>query len=153
MHCVTNIQKDTYIKMLNFLAKNCDTFSLVEPNGDLPGIPYELPDIKKSLNEYLKEQKWVASWAGTKIKVRSESQKAIQHTYRCCDNSVAKLIRFHSFFEIEDQMDISFFQADRCVLFTTSHESVLMIDLDFWKDFFDNADCMLIKAKKFEMIL
>jgi len=152
MYYVNNVEKEDFIKMLDFLAKECDTFCLVEPNVDFPESTNELPDIKKSLSQYLKEENRVTVWPGTRIKVRRESQKAIQHIYRCCPNSIEKLKKFSSFFDIEDQIDISFFHGDKCVLFTISHEGILMVDLNFWQDFFNNTACTLIKAKNFQMI-
>ena len=149
MHYVENVEKEDYIKMLDFLAKNCDTFSLVEGNAGIPDYPDELPDTKKALAEYLKAENRVTSWPGTEIDVRIESGKALEHVYGCCKGSVEQLKKSSSFFEIEEEwdMDISFFKSGQCVLFTISHEGILMVDLDFWQDFFDGSAWMLTKAK------
>ncbi len=77
------------------------------------------------------------------------SKKAVEHTYKCCKNSLSVLRKFNSFFEIEDQMDISFYKENNCVFFTISHEDIAMVDLDIWKDFFDNTNVSLIKVKNY----
>jgi hypothetical protein len=153
MYYVENIDRETYIKVLNFLGKACNSFSLVEPIADSIGFPKDLPEIKQNLTAYLREAKRVTSWAGTKIKVRGEREKAIEHVYRCCKNSVNMLTVYDSFFDIDDQIDIAFFKDDKCALFTTSHEMILMIDKNFWGDFFDNTDCRLRKAENFKLII
>ena len=149
MYYIGNITGDIYIRMLNHLGKSCDSFHLVEPIGDSSEFPSDLPPVKQKLNEYLCEKRRVTSWAGTKIKVREEKRKAIEHIYRCCKSSVDKLLAYDSFFDIENQIDIAFLKENQCVIFTISHERIVMTEESFWGDFFDNTDCALSQSQKF----
>ena len=42
-------------------------------------------------------------------------------------------------------MDIAFFVKEICVLYTISHEEIVVVDMKYWDDFFENTDCRLIK--------
>ncbi|MDR1540407.1 MAG: hypothetical protein LBU32_20895 [Clostridiales bacterium] len=149
MHFVSDMNALEFYEALDYLAINCDTFSLVDSNIFRSGFSVHLPPIKKRLTYYLIDRKRVVSWAGTQILVRYENKKPIEHVYSCCKDSTQILKKYYkSFFDIEYQMDISFFKSNQCVLFTISHESILMVDLDFWKDFFDNTFCVLDKGKQ-----
>lgn len=153
MYYLYDINKEGYNKILDYLYKNCEMFYLVEPMADSEDFPEELPSPKDNLVEYLIERKRVTSWAGTKIKIKNKKRKAVEHSYRCCKNSVEKLRSYGSFFDYDDQMDIAFFKDNQCVLFAIAHEQIIMIDMDFWEGFFETISCSIIKAKDFQMIL
>lgn len=42
-------------------------------------------------------------------------------------------------------MDIAFFAKENCVLYTISHEEVVVADMKYWNDFFEKIGCELIK--------
>jgi|GEM_PF-4925842 len=52
MHYVTNIDKGCYHKILEYLMRECDTFSLVEPIMDSYDFPEVVPPTKQSLIEF-----------------------------------------------------------------------------------------------------
>lgn len=153
MYYLYDINKERYDKMLDYVCKSCEMFYLVEPIVNCENFPEELPSPKDKLVDYLKERKRVTSWAGTKIKVRDKKREAVEHCYRCCKNSVDKLRSYESFFDYDNQMDIAFFKDNQCVLFAIAHEEILMVDMDFWHEFFETTSCSVTKAKGFKMIL
>jgi hypothetical protein len=144
----TDLSREKYNAMLDRLAATCDTFALVEPIVILNEFPYKIPPTKNALSGYLIEKKCVLSWPGTwrpdEFIDDDDMTKSIQHTYRCCPESVDELRGFSSFFDIEDQLDISFFDKGQCALCTVSHEGMFMIDLDFWGDFFEEYSSQMI---------
>ena len=150
MHYIHDINGASYQMMLEHLGKECDYFSLVEPIIDSVDFPEEIPPTKASLLEFLMKKNRVTSWPGTKIKVAKESKKAVEHIFKCCKSSLCKLYDKDSFYDIEYQMDIAFFKDNQCILFTISHERIMMADLDFWGDFFNKVNAKTLKANNFD---
>ena len=151
MHFVSNIDKELYNNMINYLGKHCDKFSLVEPHADSDGFPDKLPPTKEKLSQFLLERKRVSSWAGTQRFIFKDSEKAVEHIYKCCNISVKPLLIFDSFFDIDTEydIDISFYKDGKCVLFAVAHEEMLLVDLDFWGSFFVGKKCKLESTNAF----
>ncbi|MDR1019104.1 MAG: hypothetical protein LBM02_10440 [Lachnospiraceae bacterium] len=135
------------MKILKFLEKNCSTFSLVEPNIGYSDFPYELPNLKVDLQDYLRKSEKVTSWPGTKCKVAKGEEKPVLHNYECSRESIKYLKKYNSFWDIEEQMDIAFYKTFKCILYTISHEEMLVVDLAFWGNFFEYTNCVLIKSR------
>jgi len=58
-------------------------------------------------------------------------------------------MQFNSFLDIEYQIDIAFYRNKENILFTISHENIILVDLDFWGTFFENTGCQIIKAENY----
>lgn len=129
------LKKDIYQKLLHLLLKESTTFclvdSMIDNNADFDedGFLVELPCSKEALKPYYVNRKKVKKWPGT-IK---NSKKAELHTYKTCKNSIDYLKNFNSFFDIEDQIDISFFYKESCIFYTISHEELCYIKNDLLK--------------------
>ncbi len=130
------IKKEIFNRMLNLIENQCSYFELVEPNIPYMREAYKLPTIKKLLQEYCIEEKAVTEWNGTAVDLEQNENAPIQHRYKCCPQSINYLRKYKNIFDIEDQMDISFYTTDGTViLFTISHENICVCDMDFWGEF------------------
>ncbi len=148
MYSIKNLQKDTYIFFLEQLKHKCDSFSLIEPIADSKGFPLELPQLKRNLEAFLISKERVRTWPGTKIKIKDDRYAAISHKYRCCKASIDVLKKYSSFFEYDDQMDISFWENERCMLYTISHEEIIRIDFDYFKKLNIGNICEIVQGKR-----
>ena len=142
---VFEIENTKYKLMLDKLCNLSDRFCLVEPIADTKDFPDILPEPKGELEKFLIERKRTYVWPGTKIKLRSKNKEAIQHFYKCSKASIDILKRYSDFFQYEDQMDIAFFAKENCVLYTISHEEIIVVDMKYWNGFFKKIECKLIK--------
>jgi hypothetical protein len=136
---ISNVDRESYFKMLEHLERECDTFSLVDINFH----PDNVHPTKEALTEHLKNEMRVSSWPGTTRIFAKEEDRAIATFYTCNVKSVSILYKFDSFYQIENDMDISFFKNEVCVVLAINHERIMIVDLDFWGTFFDEMDCQL----------
>ena len=142
---VFGVENIKYKLILDRLCNLSDIFCLVEPIADTRDFPDELPEPKGELGKFLIERKRTCVWPGTKIKVRRKDKEAIQHFYKCSKASIDILKKYLDFFHYEDQMDIAFFAKEKCVLYTISHEEIIVVDIKYWNDFLEKIECRLIK--------
>jgi hypothetical protein len=147
IYLIAAINKNDYDNLTNYLAQYCDSYALVEPHADSYDFPDELPPIKMQLEQYLISRKRIVSWPGTKMKVKYDREKAVEHIYRCCKNSMKVFNNYNSFFEIEWDIDAAFYKEKKCVLWMIAHEGMMFVDLNFFGTFFDNTQCKLLKEK------
>jgi hypothetical protein len=136
---VTIENHEKYIALLDILGKECDSVCLVDPLN-LGYDPDHIPISVISLKPYLIDTERVYMWPGTEMEYEREEDKAIMYRYRCCEESMGILKKYDSFYDIEADIDVSFFVQDRCIFYTISHETMLFADEDFVKDTF--KDCM-----------
>ena len=121
---IIHFDKPLYNELLNVLKKQCTSFNLVSPNTHYRKNLSEdvLSKSKKVLSSYCIFNKWVNKWPGTK-----SSKKVSLHAYKINDFCINYLKSLGSFFELEEQIDISFFNNETCLCYTVSHENVCFI--------------------------
>ena len=98
---------------------------------------------KEALTEHLTKEMKVSTWPGTTSEFEKEEDRAVATFYVCNEKSISIFYKLDSFFQIENDIDISFFKDEECVLLTINHEDIMIIDLDFWGAFFDDTNCEL----------
>jgi len=129
--------KDIYLKMLNILSNYCDNFNIVEyyPDKD----ESLMSNVLISLKKYLINKTKVLKWPGTEIMCHSDEDLPIQHEFLCNHKSVNVLTDFSWFFDIEvdGNLDISFYRNGECVLYTTCHENICVINVDVFQSIND----------------
>lgn len=127
------LDKAFYNKILNVLKYKSTTFVLASVNTYFQkGILLDdnLSKTKAELFDYCISKKWSKKWAGSKY-----SKKVAIHTYITNHYCIEYLRSLNSFFELEDDMDISFYDNDVCLLYTISHEGSCLIHKDLIKNF------------------
>ena len=58
------------------------------------------------------------------------------HIYEINDFCIDYLKKLGSFFELEEQIDISFFNNETCLCYTVSHENLCFVNKDFLNKYF-----------------
>lgn len=132
---IINLDKHIYGKLLCALKERSTSFNLVSPNThfdkDNKNLLNEYHNESiKTLSDYCLSSKWVKKWPGTK-----NSKKVACYTYKTDPFCIKYLHKFTSFFQLEEQMDISFFNGDTCLCYTISHEKLCYIRKNFFSEY------------------
>ena len=121
-----------YIRLLDKLEQQSISFNLVNPHTFLRQKESEkvLTKSEIALSDYLISEKWVKKWPGTK-----SGQKVYMRTFATNKLCIDYFRKISSFFCLDDQIDISFFNNNnKCLCFTISHEGMCFAHNDIIKD-------------------
>lgn len=101
-----------YIRLLDKLEQQSISFNLVNPHTFLRKKESEkvLTKSEIALSDYLISEKWVKKWPGTK-----SGQKVYMRTFATNKLCIDYFRKISSFFCLDDQIDISFFNNNNKV--------------------------------------
>lgn len=125
MYKINIKNKVEYHSILNYLFEICDKFKLVSLNFNIKTID--------KLNKHLIEEKLVKKWPGTvkgpksnmKIyKFNKETLKLFKEYENFFEYNVEDNIGYYTSFYSDEQIDISFYNKDKCILYTICHEGL-----------------------------
>ena len=102
-----------YIRLLDKLEQQSISFNLVNPHTFLRKKESEkvLTKSEIALSDYLISEKWVKKWPGTK-----SGQKVYMRTFATNKLCIDYFRKISSFFCLDDQIDISFFNNNNKLL-------------------------------------
>ena len=124
--------KIIFNRLLDILEQQSSSFNLVNPNSFLKKnkSENELTKSEIALSDYLISEKWVKKWPGTK-----SGSKVYMRSYETNKICIDYFRKISSFFSLDDQIDISFFNNNnKCLCFTISHEGMCFAHNDIIKD-------------------
>lgn len=146
MYKISIKDKNDYDTIIKYLFSKCDMFQIVDmyPNADYKSR------ILNNLSTLCLSNEYVNEWSGTCIIPEAHSNSAKKYVLPCNKETLNILKKYSNFFELkelngikyyesfneEEQLDISFFYKDKCILYTITHEGICLVEEKFFKDLF-----------------
>ena len=130
----SNMSDGIYIQCLGYMMKICDQFALIQRHIDIYESDEE-DNIVLALSPYLIKEDRVKKWEGGIHKIYSNNKKKLRnnrHIYECSKDALKILKVYGHFSNYESDIDISFFQKDRIIFWTISHENYCFIDKNIY---------------------
>ena len=135
--------KKQYLIVLKKLFDKCDSFKIVVPlNKNFLNLNNNsVPLIIQKLLPYSTNSENTNTWPGTKIS-RGQKKNYRVYTFKICPQTFDIMKKYSNFFDLkvedkieyyisfdeEMQLDISFFEDNNCIFYTTVHEGIYMIE-------------------------
>lgn len=133
-----NVKGKRYKQLIDFLSKHCTRFAFVEDRRMMDIEEERLAYIHNLIayvDEHLVERKIQQEWATTKL-----VDDTAYVFYFNLNNATKQFLKDHSnslFDWINPELpeDLMFFQNDKCILATCTHEGFFMVEKMIWKHF------------------
>lgn len=131
MYKINIKNKADYYAIINYLFEICDKFKIVSLHSGIKNIE-RLRFIDK-LNGYCIEEKLVRKWPGmvkgpkSNMKIypfNKETLKLLEEYKNFFEYKVEDNIGYYGSFDSNEQIDISFYNGEVCILYTICHEGL-----------------------------
>lgn len=133
-----NVKGKRYKQLIDFLSKHCNRFAFVEDRRMMDIEEERLTYIHNMIayiDEHLVERKIQQEWETTKL-----VDDTAYVFYFNLNHATKQFLKDHSnslFDWINPELpeDLMFFQDDKCILATCTHEGFFMVEKMIWKRF------------------
>lgn len=133
-----NVKGKRYKQLIDFLSKHCNRFAFVEDRRvmdiEVERLEY-IHNLIAYIDEHLIERKIQKEWETTRL-----VDDTAYVFYFNLNNATKQFLQDHSkslFDWINPELpeDLMFFQNDKCILATCTHEGFFMVEKMLWKRF------------------
>lgn len=147
MYKINIKSKSDYYEIINYLFEICDKFKVVSvySNGtNIEGL--ELFDkLKGNFIEEKLVRKWPGMLKGPKSDMKTytfnkETLRSLKEYKNFFEYKIENNIGYYTSFNSDEQIDISFYNRDVCILYTICHEGICISKDKTLKEFLDKKN-------------